>query len=109
MRWLSPPERVPAWRLRLRYSRPTLCKKPSRARISFRMRSAIMACLPSRTRPSRNFSSSFTDRSVKSVMPMPPTVTALAVSFSRFPPQSGQGYSDIYCSSSVRMEGLCVS
>ena len=42
MRWLSPPERVAAERLRVRYSSPTLRRNPSRERISLRMRSAIM-------------------------------------------------------------------
>ena len=34
MRWLSPPERVPAERASVRYSRPTLRRNPSRSRIS---------------------------------------------------------------------------
>ena len=41
MRWLSPPERVPAERLRVRYWRPTDWRKPRRLLISLRMRSAM--------------------------------------------------------------------
>ena len=41
MRWLSPPDKVPEARDRVRYSSPTFFKKPSRSLISFRMRWAI--------------------------------------------------------------------
>ena len=44
IRWLSPPERVPALRERVRYPRPTDWRKPSRDLISFRIRSAIRCC-----------------------------------------------------------------
>jgi hypothetical protein len=37
----SPPDSVPALRLSVRYSRPTLLRNPSRSRISFRMARAI--------------------------------------------------------------------
>jgi hypothetical protein len=37
----SPPDSVPALRLRVRYSSPTLLRKPSRSRISFRIARAI--------------------------------------------------------------------
>ena len=45
----------------------------------------------------------------KSMMDMPPTVTARASFFRRLPPQSGQGYSPRYSSYSSRMDWLCVS
>ena len=37
IRWLSPPDRVPEARDKVRYSSPTLCRKPSRDLISFKM------------------------------------------------------------------------
>ncbi len=66
MRWLSPPERVAALRLRVRYSRPTLLRKPSRDLISFRMRSAIMDWVLVRVRPSTNRRAAVTGMVVKS-------------------------------------------
>ncbi len=52
MRWLSPPDRVPEARDRVRYSSPTLRRKPSREWISFKMGAAII------------FSRSFSSRAV---------------------------------------------
>ena len=61
MRWLSPPERVPAARDRVRYSNPTLRRKPNLFFISFKIRSAIIICVSLRVRPSTNTSASVTD------------------------------------------------
>ena len=66
MRWLSPPERVAAERLSVRYWSPTLRRKPSRARISFRIWSAIMDWVLVRVRPSMNPRASDTGSVVKS-------------------------------------------
>ena len=66
IRWLSPPERVPALRARVRYPRPTDFKKPSRDRISFRMRSAISICCSVSVRPSIHARASSTERVVNS-------------------------------------------
>jgi hypothetical protein len=41
MRCDSPPESVPALRLSVRYSSPTLLRNPNRSRISFRIARAI--------------------------------------------------------------------
>ena len=41
MRWLSPPDRLAALRDRVRYWSPTDRRKPSRSRISFRIRWAM--------------------------------------------------------------------
>src|SRR5207249_3650204 len=41
MRWPSPPDKVPAGRSSVRYSRPTFIRNPSRSRISLSTRRAI--------------------------------------------------------------------
>ena len=91
MRWLSPPERVAEARERVRYSRPTLFKKPSRALISLRIWEAIMASRSERERFSTKARASVTDILQKSLMLSPPTVTARYSFLSRSPLQSGQG------------------
>ena len=45
----------------------------------------------------------------KSMMPMPPTVTAWAMAESRLPPQLGQGAVDIHSSNSFRAASDWVS
>ena len=111
MRWLSPPESVAAARESVRYCSPTLARKPRRERISLRMRSAIIMSRAPRVGGSASMkaSSLVTGMSQKSMMDMPPTVTARASFLSRLPPQSGQGYSPRYSSYSSRMDWLCVS
>ena len=54
-------------------------------------------------------SASVTGICVNSWMLFPNTVTASAMSFRRFPSQSGQAVSDMHSSISLRMLGLCVS
>ena len=66
IRWLSPPERVAAERLRVRYSSPTLCKNPSRDLISLRIWSAIIIWVRVRVRPSTKSRASLTGLVVKS-------------------------------------------
>ena len=73
------------------------------------MRSAMSISFSLKAFSSKKRSASVTDRSEKSAMLMPLTVTASAVFFSLFPPQSGQGISAMQASISSRMEGLCVS
>ena len=100
-----------AARERVRYCRPTLARKLRRERISLRMRSAIILSLaPSDAgRASMNSSSFVTGMAQKSIMDIPPTVTARASFLSLLPAQSGQGYSPRYSSYSSRMAWLCVS
>ena len=85
MRWLSPPESVPALRERVRYPSPTDWRKPSRFRISLRMRSAIRSCWSVSFSSLTHFSSSVTESWVNSKMLRPPTVTASASFRSRRP------------------------
>ncbi len=54
MRCDSPPDRVGAVRARVRYSSPTLSKKPSRPRISFSTSAAITARVSSSSRSLKN-------------------------------------------------------
>ena len=91
MRWLSPPDKVPEARDRVRYSSPTLCKKPSRDLISFKMGAAIIFSRSFSSRPSTNSRASVTDLSQKALMLMPPTVTARLSLESRWPWHSSQG------------------
>ncbi len=102
IRWLSPPERVAADRLRVRYCSPTLCRNPSRERISFNIWSAIMVWVLVRVSPSMNRRASDTGRVVKSWMLLPPTVTARLSIFSRLPLHTGQGHWLMASSSSRR-------
>ena len=91
MRWLSPPERVPEARDRVRYSSPTLCKKPRRDLISFKMGAAIIFSRSLSSRASTNSNASVTDLSQKALMLMPPTVTARLSGERRWPWHSSQG------------------
>ena len=91
MRWLSPPERVPEDRDRVRYSRPTLCKKPSRDLISFKMGAAIIFSRSESSKLSTNSKASVTDLSQNWLMFSPPTVTARLSLESRWPWHSSQG------------------
>ena len=111
MRWLSPPESVAAARERFRYCSPTLARKFSRERSSLSILSATTMSRAERREGSSSTNSSafVTGSAQKSIMESPPTVTARASFFRRFPPQSGQGYSPMYCSYSSRMDWLCVS
>src|SRR5687768_8950199 len=101
MRWASPPESDPAGRCNVRYSRPTLTRKPRREVISFRMRSemARWRALSGVFGPD-NFCDQSSDlligHSVISKMFTSPTVTASASGRRRFPPQVGQGRSLMY-------------
>jgi hypothetical protein len=80
MRCDSPPERVPAARESVRYSRPTSFRKARRSRISFRMRVAISVCCFVKVfGTSLNHSLAFLiERSPTSPMCLPPTFTARA-------------------------------
>ena len=109
MRWLSPPDRVAAARLRVRYWSPTLWRKPRRFLISLRMRSAMRCFWGVSSRPSTKARASFTDLRQKVSMLIPPTVTARASFRRRLPPQSGQGRSAMHSSRSRRMASLWVS
>ncbi len=91
MRWLSPPERVPEERDKVRYSRPTLCKKPSRDLISLRMGAAIIFSRSVRAKASTNSRASVTDLSQNWLMFRPPTVTARLSGERRWPWQASQG------------------
>ncbi len=92
MRWLSPPDRVPEFRFRVRYSSPTSLRKPSRSLISRRMRWAISLCLSDRwLSSSRNQAPALAiDISVVSLMCLPLILTASASGFRRAPPQASQ-------------------
>ena len=54
IRWLSPPERVPLDRDRVRYPNPTDCKNRSRDRISFKICAAMICCVSVSVSPSKN-------------------------------------------------------
>jgi len=54
MRWLSPPERVPLDRDRVRYPNPTDCKNRSRDRISFKICAAMICCVSVSISSSKN-------------------------------------------------------
>ena len=69
----------------------------------------MTAMEPVSFRLSMNFSSSPIGRAQKSMMFMPPTVTARLMSDKRLPRHLGQGRSDMHSSSSLRMASDCVS
>ena len=85
IRWLSPPESVPLARDKVRYSKPTLCRNPSRSVISFKIAFAIIRSLSVSCRFLTNSSASETDFSQKSLILIPPTVTDRLSGFKRFP------------------------
>ena len=91
IRWLSPPDRVPEARDKVRYSSPTLCRKPNRDLISFKMGAAIIFSRSVSSRAWINSKASVTDLSQKALMLMPPTVTARLSGESRWPWHSSQG------------------
>ena len=70
---------------------------------------AISCSFGVRVRPFRNSAAFTTESFVSSAMFLPPTVTARAVCFRRWPPQAGQGVSDMQDSISARIPGLWVS
>ena len=92
MRWLSPPDKVPEARDRVRYSSPTFCRKPSRSLISFRMRWAISRWLgvSSASMPENQCNASEIDSRAISLMLRPPILTASASGFSRSPWHTSQ-------------------
>ena len=60
IRWLSPPDRVPASRLRVRYCKPTERRKPSRLLISLTIWAAIMVWVGFSSSRSMKFRASLT-------------------------------------------------
>ena len=96
IRWLSPPESVAAARESVRYSRPTLRKKPRRERISFKIAAAIISSRGVSVNVSRNASASTTERSQKSLIFLPPTVTARLSLERRLPPHASHGTALMY-------------
>ena len=93
MRWLSPPERVTAVRVSVRYPSPTFRKKPKRLLISLIIASAIrcsVALNPAFT-SSINSQSLSTGSSQTSQIFLPLTRTDNASFFKRLPPQPSQG------------------
>ena len=77
MRWLSPPDSVPAVRDRVRYSSPTSTRNCSRSLISFRIRWAISRCFGVRLSSSaaNQRAASAMEKRVTSPMCRPPTLT----------------------------------
>ena len=111
MRWLSPPESVPELRDRVRYSRPTLTRKPSRSLISFRMRPAISICLAlSRSgRPANQSRAPAIDICAASPACISATRTASASGLRRKPLHAEQGATVWYLLSSSRTQLESVS
>ena len=91
IRCASPPDRLPAARPSVRYSRPTLSRNPSRASISLRISFAILSADGDSLSPAINDRSSVTDKSHSSLIFFPPTVTASASLRSLLPPHEGHG------------------
>ena len=85
IRWLSPPDKVPEERNNVKYSKPTLCRNPSRSVISFKIRSAIMESRSDSFRFRINSSAFVTDILQKSIILIPPTVTERDIFFNRSP------------------------
>ena len=109
IRWLSPPDKVDAALDKVRYCRPTSIKNCSRDLISRTICSAISAKLPSSFNSSINAMALRMGIRQKSIMPIPPTVTARAISDRRSPWQLGQGAVDMHSSSSFRAASDWVS
>ena len=116
MRCDSPPESVGAVRSSVRYSSPTFCRKPSRPRISLSTSAAISFSLPSSSSSAKNSAASETasahtsgsvacGRSANFGLAVV-TVTARACGLSRWPAQSGQRITLMYCSSCRICGGL---
>ena len=89
MRWLSPPDSVPAVRDRVRYSSPTSTRNCNRSLISLRMRRAISRCLGVRLSSSaaNQRAASAIEKRVTSPMCRPPILTHSASGLSRWPLQ----------------------
>ena len=97
----SPPERLAVPLDNVRYSRPTSCKNPTLARISFNIWSPIKCCCSLSSMPSRNTHRSFTDIDVISYMFLSATVTARDDALSRCPLHVVHGVIRINCSYSA--------
>ena len=95
MRWDSPPESDAAPRERLRYPMPTLSRKRSRSRISFRILPAISRSRGVSARSSKNAITSEMVSEATSSMGRPPTRTASASGFRRRPRHAGHGSADM--------------
>ena len=102
IRCASPPERLAAYRVSVRYSRPTSCRKCRRAFTSFKIGPAIScAAFPSfllSLSRVKNSKLSVMVISETSWMFLSPTVTARLSLFSRLPPHSSHGLIRIYSS-----------
>ena len=109
IRWLSPPERDAAPRERVRYPRPTLCKKPRRSFTSLKMGAPIISSRSETLAVLMNSSSSCTLISQKSAILMPPTVTARLAGFRRRPWQVGHSSLDMTRAISSLTHSLPVS
>ncbi len=111
MRWLSPPDSVPEERASVRYSSPTLTRKPRRSLISLRMRAAISRCFGASfaERPENHAAARSIDISATSPRCSPSILTASASGLSRCPPQAEQGREDWKRPSSSRSQALSVS
>ena len=93
MRWLSPPDRVPELRDRVRYSKPTLTRKPRRSLISLSMRWAISRCCGLRVSATAANQTAAWAIDMRETSPMwrLSILTARASGLRRKPSQSSQG------------------
>ena len=98
IRWLSPPESVPARLASVRYSSPTLQRNPNRSRISFKISLAMTAFWWSSVRFWKKSSEFFTASSQTSAIFKSPTVTASVSFFRRLPWQDGHSTVSMNCS-----------
>ena len=109
MRWLSPPESVPAVRSSVRYSSPTFSRKASRSRISRRSRSAInRSCFPS-DKCVKNCTACETESEQTFGSGVAPTKTERASGRSRAPAQAAHAVLLMYWRSPSRTRSLSVS
>jgi hypothetical protein len=111
MRWLSPPDKVPEARAKVRYSSPTSLRKESRSRISLRMRAAISFCFGVSFAGSSAAQAAAwrIESAVTAAISAMSILTASASGFSRLPPQVAQGVSDMKRAISSRAQSLSVS
>ena len=91
MRCASPPDSVPVARERERYSRPTLMRNDTLARISFKIGAPMASCMAVSVNASMNSRNFTIDILVASKMFLSPTVTARDSFFSRCPLHAAQG------------------
>ena len=103
IRWASPPERVRADLESDRYPMPTLTRKESRSATSLTIRRAIARSVSVISRVSIQSRAPVADISVKSLIEIPPTVTARLSGLSRAPWQEGQSCSAMYSSIRSRL------